>query len=102
MGLRRLGGSGLRRAHLGGAGLVLLVLALYVGAGVASTWPSLRHADDRFMAEGLPGLSGSAAPGDHLQTIWQLWLPRHELGRGEAPWRDPYSFRPEAEARVNV
>jgi hypothetical protein len=53
------------------------------------------------MAEGLPGLSGSAAPGDHLQTIWQLWLPGHELARGEAPWRDPYSFRPEAEARVN-
>jgi hypothetical protein len=53
------------------------------------------------MAEGLPGLPGAAAPGDHLQTIWQLWLPGHELGRGEAPWRDPYSFRPEAEPRVN-
>jgi hypothetical protein len=74
---------------------------LYLGAGVASTWPALRHADDRFMAEGLRGLPGAAAPGDHLQTIWQLWLPGHELARGEDPWRDPYSFRPEAEARVN-
>jgi hypothetical protein len=74
---------------------------LYLGAGVASTWPALRHADDRFLAEGLRGRPGAAAPGDHLQTIWQLWLPGHELGRGEAPWRDPYSFRPEAEPRVN-
>jgi hypothetical protein len=53
------------------------------------------------MAEGLRGLPGAAAPGDHLQTTWQLWLPGHELGRGESPWRDPYSFRPEAEPRVN-
>src|SRR5918995_2566571 len=84
-----------------GAWVVLLVVALSLGAGVASTWPALRHADDRFMAEGLRGLPGAAAPGDHLQTIWQLWLPGHEVGRGEAPWRDPYSFRPEADARVN-
>ena len=53
------------------------------------------------MAEGLPGLPGAAAPGDHLQTTWQLWLPGHQLGRGESPLRDPYSFRPEAEPRVN-
>jgi hypothetical protein len=53
------------------------------------------------MAEGLRGLPGAAAPGDHLQTSWQLWLPGHQLGRGESPWRDPYSFRPEVEPRVN-
>jgi hypothetical protein len=53
------------------------------------------------MAEGLRGLPGAAAPGDHLQTSWQLWLPGHRLGRGESPWLDPYSFRPEADARVN-
>jgi hypothetical protein len=53
------------------------------------------------MAEGLRGLPGAAAPGDHLQTTWQLWLPGHQLGRGESPLRDPYSFRPEAEPRVN-
>jgi hypothetical protein len=101
MGLRELGGSGLRRARLGGAGLVLVVVALYLGAGVLSTSPPLRHADDDFLAEGLHGLPGAAAPGDHLQTIWQLWLPGHQLGRAEVPWRDPYSFRPEAKPRVN-
>jgi hypothetical protein len=53
------------------------------------------------LAEGLRGLPGAAAPGDHLQTTWQLWLPGHQLGRGEALWVDPYSFRPEAEPRVN-
>lgn len=53
------------------------------------------------MAEGLPGEQGTAAPGDHLQAIWQLWLPGHQLGRGEDPWYDPYSFQPEAEPRVN-
>jgi hypothetical protein len=53
------------------------------------------------MAEGLRGRSGAAAPGDHLQTTWQLWLPGHQLARGESPWRDPYSFRPESEPRVN-
>ncbi len=53
------------------------------------------------MAEGRRGLPGAAAPGDHLQTTWQLWLPGHQLARGESPLRDPYSFRPEAEPRVN-
>ena len=53
------------------------------------------------MAEGRRGLPGAAAPGDHLQTTWQLWLPGHQLGRGKSPLRDPYSFRPEAEPRVN-
>ncbi len=53
------------------------------------------------MAEGLRGLPGAAAPGDHLQATWQLWLPGHQLGRGESPFRDPYSFRPEVEPRVN-
>jgi hypothetical protein len=53
------------------------------------------------MAEGRRGLPGAAAPGDHLQTTWQLWLPGHQLERGENPVRDPYSFRPEAEPRLN-
>jgi hypothetical protein len=61
----------------------------------------VKDARDQFMAEGLRGLPGAAAPGDHLQTSWQLWLPGHQLGRGESPWRDPYSFRPEVEPRVN-
>jgi hypothetical protein len=40
-------------------------------------------------------------PGDHLQTVYSLWLPGHQLARGEAPWLDPYSFQPEIEPRVN-
>lgn len=47
------------------------------------------------------GRPGAAAPGDHLQTLWQLWLPGHELARGADPFHDPYSFQPEAEPRVN-
>src|ERR671925_256902 len=39
--------------------------------------------------------------GDHLQTIWQLWLPGHQLRRGERLWIDPYSFQPEVEPRIN-
>jgi hypothetical protein len=49
----------------------------------------------------LPGRPGAAAPGDHLQTVWQLWLPGHQLGRGAQPWLDPYSFQPEVDPRPN-
>jgi hypothetical protein len=52
------------------------------------------------MAEGRPG-HGEAAPGDHLQSAYHLWLPGHQLGRGEAPWLDPYGFQPEIEPRVS-
>ena len=40
------------------------------------------------MAEGRAG-HGEAAPGDHLQIGYQLWLVGHQLERGRAPWRDP-------------
>ncbi len=53
------------------------------------------------MAEGRPG-HGEAAPGDHLQTGYQLWLVGHQLEHGQAPWRDPYSFQPEARRRWNL
>ena len=53
------------------------------------------------MAEGRPG-HGEAAPGDHLQTGYQLWLVGHQLEHGRAPWRDPYSFQPEAKRRWNL
>ena len=53
------------------------------------------------MAEGRPG-QGGAAPGDHLQTGYQLWLVGHQLEHGRAPWRDPYSFQPEVEPRWNL
>ncbi len=65
-----------------------------------STWPAVRHADESFLAEGLEG-HGEAAPGDHLQSAYQLWLPGHQLEKGAAPWLDPYSFQPAVEPRVN-
>jgi hypothetical protein len=98
--LRGLGGAGLRRAARSRTGLVLAALALYLGAGALSTWPALREADDSFLAEGRPG-RGEAAPGDHLQSAYLLWLPGHQLARGEAPWVDPYSFRPVVDERVS-
>jgi hypothetical protein len=60
----------------------------------------MRSADDSFLAQGLPA-RGETAPGDHLQAVWQLWLPGHQLGRGEAAWLDPYSFQPEVDPRPN-
>ena len=60
----------------------------------------MREARESFLAEGLPG-HGEAAPGDHLQAAYQLWLPGHQLERGAAPWRDPYSFQPAGEPRTN-
>jgi hypothetical protein len=39
---------------------------------------------------------GEAAPGDHLQTLYHFWLVGHQLEHGRAPWKDPYTFRPEA------
>jgi hypothetical protein len=53
------------------------------------------------MAEGRAG-HGEAAPGDHLQTGYQLWLVGHQLEHARAPWRDPYSFQPEVEPRWNL
>jgi hypothetical protein len=53
------------------------------------------------MAEGKPGY-GEAAPGDHLQTSYNLWLVGHQLDHGRAPWRDPYSFQPEVKPRWNL
>jgi hypothetical protein len=52
------------------------------------------------MAAGQGG-RGEAAPGDHLQTGYQLWLVGHQLEEGKAPWRDPYSFQPLVEPRAN-
>jgi hypothetical protein len=60
----------------------------------------VRHADSSFMAGGAPG-HGEAAPGDHLQTVYHLWLVGHQLDHGRAPWRDPYSFRPESKPTLN-
>lgn len=53
----------------------------------------MREADESFLALAEPG-GGEAAPGDHLQVSYQLWLVGHRLGEGGVPWTDPYSFRP--------
>jgi hypothetical protein len=67
---------------------------------VLATWPAIEHAHAKFLAGGAPG-HGEAAAGDHLQTGYRLWLVGHQLEHGRAPWRDPYSFRPELGAQVN-
>ena len=65
-----------------------------------ATWPAVKQFSSHFLAENGPAF-GEAAPGDHLQTGWGLWLFGHQLEHGRAPWRDPYSFQPELAPRVN-
>jgi hypothetical protein len=93
-------GAGLRRAALGRPGLVALLVAVYLGAGLLATAPRLEDAGSRFLARGTP-VPGEAAAGDHLQAEYHLWLVGHQLSRGAAPWRDPYTFRPESPPRWN-
>ena len=62
--------------------------------------PGIAHIGSRFLAGGAPGY-GEAAPGDHLQTTYHLWLLGDQIEHGRYPWRDPYSFRPEAKQTVN-
>ena len=45
--------------------------------------------------------NGEASPGDHLQSLYHYWLVGHQLEHGRAPWRDPYTFRPEAKSQPN-
>ena len=99
MAVRRLGGARLRRAARRRAGLAGLAAALYLAAGLLATSPAVFDTD-HFLGYGV-AREGRVTPGDHLQTIYNLWLPGHQLGRGSAPWLDPYSFQPEAEERVN-
>jgi hypothetical protein len=61
----------------------------------------VQHVDDHYLARPAQGY-GEAAAGDHLQLGWAFWLPGHQLERGAAPWADPYSFRPVAEAAPNL
>ena len=73
---------------------------MYILAGVLATWPAVRHLRTHFLAERASSF-GEAAPGDHLQTGWNLWLFGHQLEHANAPWRDPYSFQPELAPRMN-
>jgi hypothetical protein len=52
------------------------------------------------MSGGAPA-NGEASPGDHLQSLYHYWLVGHQLEHGNAPWRDPYAFRPEAKPQPN-
>ncbi|HET7760606.1 MAG TPA: hypothetical protein VFK62_11830 [Gaiellaceae bacterium] len=62
--------------------------------------PQLDHFGSRFMARGTI-VPGEAAAGDHLQAEYHLWLVGDQLSHGAAPWRDPYTFRPESPPRWN-
>jgi hypothetical protein len=98
MGLRRRRGSGRGRAALGRPAFVALACSAFLAAGLASTAPALRDAASSYLAWG-ERPAGAVSPGDHLQTTYHLWLVGHQLERGAAPWRDPYSFRPAVSAR---
>jgi hypothetical protein len=100
MALRHGRGAGLRRAASRRAGFVALAAAVYLAAGFAATWPAVLEARSHFLSGGAPA-HGEASPGDHLQTLYHYWLVGHQLERGHAPWRDPYSFRPEAQPQPN-
>jgi hypothetical protein len=52
------------------------------------------------MSGGAPA-HGEASPGDHLQSLYHYWLVGHQLEHGRAPWRDPYTFQPEAKPQPN-
>ena len=58
------------------------------------------HVGSDFLAGGAPG-HGEAAAGDHLQTGWHLWLVGDQLEHLRAPWRDPFTFRPETGGETN-
>ena len=62
--------------------------------------PGIEHIRTDFLAGGAPGY-GEAAPGDHLQTTYHLWLFGDQIEHGRYPWRDPFSFRPESKPTVN-
>ncbi|MBA3413180.1 MAG: hypothetical protein H0T09_05760, partial [Actinobacteria bacterium] len=100
MALRQRRGARPRRAAAGRQGFVGLACLVFLAAGLAATWPSVREGGSRFLASPSAG-HGEAAPGDHLQSTYRLWLVGHQLEQGRAPWRDPYTFRPESPPRVN-
>ena len=100
MGVRGLGGAGLRRPDPGGAGFVALAAAVFLAAALLASVPGIGQIGSHFLAGGAPGY-GEAAPGDHLQTTYHLWLFGDQIEHGRYPWRDPYQFRPESQPTVN-
>src|SRR6476659_5641664 len=100
MALRHGRGAGLRRVATRRTGFVALAAALCLAGGIGATWPAVLHTRSHFMSGGAPG-NGEASPGDHLQTLYHDWLVGHQLEHGRAPWRDPYTFQPEAKRQPN-
>ena len=101
MALRDVGAARPRRAASGSTGFVALAVGLYLAAGILAAWPAVEHWRTAYLAGGAPGY-GEASPGDYLQTNWHFWLVGHQLEHLRAPWRDPYSFRPESNGVVNL
>lgn len=62
--------------------------------------PGIAHIDSKFLAGGAPGY-GEAAPGDHLQTAYHLWLFGNQIENGRSPWLNQYDFRPQSAPTVN-
>jgi hypothetical protein len=100
MGVRGRGAAGPGRGPRRRAGVVAAAAALYLGAALLVTWPTVTHLGSSFGATGQAG-HGGPSPGDHLQAAYNLWLPGDQLLHGRAPWRDAYEFRPESPERVN-
>ncbi|HEU0303912.1 MAG TPA: hypothetical protein VFR32_04960 [Gaiellaceae bacterium] len=100
MALRATRSPRLRSLGRGSRGALALATLLCTLAALVATAPALRHAHTDFLAGGEPG-HGEAAPGDHLQSAYRLWLPGHQIEEGRYPWRDPYSFRPVADPQLN-
>jgi len=78
------------------------LLAFFGFAAVVATWPAAGLEDDFAAADGLPDGHGEPPAGDHLQLTYRLWLVGHQLSRGDAPWRDPYSFQPLVEPQLSL
>ena len=63
-----------------------------------ATWPALEHVGSQFLAAALPA-TARPRPATTSRPSYRLWLVGHQLEHGRAPWRDPYSFQPEAAPR---
>ena len=100
MALRDHRGTRPRRGAERRARFAALACVLLIAGAVSATWPAVKSFDTAFLAGGANG-NGEAAAGDHLQTGYRLWLVGHQLGRGAAPWRDPYSLRPATSGTLN-
>lgn len=79
----------------------LALVALYAAAAAVATAPGIGSFRWAFVAGGAPGF-GEAAGGDHLQSVYRFWLVGHQLERGAAPWRDPYTFQPLAGDQLSL